>query len=113
MFLVGHDTNIETLAGLLGLHWMLSEQPVDPTFTGGALVFELRRVAKTNRYTVRAYYVSQSLEQMRDSTPLDLQHSPEKAPIFIPGCSRSTPGYDCPLDRFVDLVSHVTSKSGH
>jgi 4-phytase/acid phosphatase len=119
MFLVGHDTNIETLAGLLDMHWMLSEQPADPTFTGGALVFELRRVAKTSQYTVRVYYVSQSLEQMRHGTPLDLQHSPEKAPVFIPGCSRSTPGYDCPLDRFVDVVSHAApishaaSKSGN
>jgi 4-phytase / acid phosphatase len=113
MFLVGHDTNIETLSGLLDLHWMLSEQPVDPTFTGGALVFELRHAAKTNQYTVRAYYVSQSLEQMRHSTPLDLQHSPEKAPVFIPGCSGSAPGYDCPLDRFVNLVSRAASKSDH
>ena len=113
MFLVGHDTNIETLAGLLDMHWMLSEQPVDPTFTGGALVFELRRAAMTNEYTVRAFYVSQSLEQMRQSTPLDLQHSPEKAAVFIPGCSQSTPGYDCPLDRFVSLVSRVTSTSTH
>jgi 4-phytase/acid phosphatase len=112
MFLVGHDTNIETLAGLLDMHWMLSEQPVDPTFTGGALVFELRRVANTGRYNVRAYYVSQSLEQMRNSTPLDLQRPPETAPIFIPGCSQATPGYDCPLDRFEQLVSRATSRSG-
>ncbi|GLQ49976.1 histidine-type phosphatase [Dyella flava] len=110
IFLVGHDTNIETLGGLLDLHWMLSEQPVDPTFTGGALVFELRRIAKTGQYVVRAYYVSQSLEQMRHSMPLDLQHSPEQAPIFIPGCSQSTPGYDCPLERFSQLIEHVTSR---
>jgi 4-phytase/acid phosphatase len=113
MFLVGHDTNIETLAGLLDLHWMLAEQPVDPTFTGGALVFELRRVASTGQYNVRAYYVSQSLEQMRSNTPLDLQHSPERAPIFIPGCSQSTPGYDCPLERFGKLVSRATAQSSN
>jgi 4-phytase / acid phosphatase len=112
LFLVGHDTNIETLAGLLDMHWMLPEQPADPTFTGGALVFELRRVANSGQYNVRAYYVSQSLEQMRHSTALDLQHPPEKAAVFIPGCSQSTVGYDCPLDRFVSLVSEANSKSG-
>jgi 4-phytase / acid phosphatase len=112
MFLVGHDTNIETLAGLLDMHWMLSEQPVDPTFTGGALVFELRHAAGTGQYHVRAYYVSQSMEQMRDSIPLNSQHPPEQAPIFIPGCSQSTPGYDCPLDRFGKLISQATSQDG-
>jgi 4-phytase / acid phosphatase len=112
MFLVGHDTNIETLAGLLDMHWMLSEQPVDPTFTGGALVFELRRATGTGQYNVRAYYVSQSMEQMRDSIRLDLRHPPERAPIFIPGCSQSTPGYDCPLDRFNALISQSTPQTG-
>jgi 4-phytase / acid phosphatase len=112
MFLVGHDTNIEALAGLLDMHWMLPEQPVDPTFTGGALVFELRHVTGTGQYHVRAYYVSQSMMQMRDSVALDLRHPPEEAPIFIPGCSASTPGYDCPLDRFSELISQATSRSG-
>jgi 4-phytase / acid phosphatase len=112
LFLVGHDTNIETLGGLLDMHWMLAEQPADPTFTGGALVFELWRAPQGKQFSVRAYYVSQSLEQMRNSTPLDLAHAPEKAPIFIPGCSTSTPGFDCPLDRFVKLVGDATSRHG-
>jgi len=111
VFLVGHDTNIETLAGLLNLHWMLSEQPADPTSTGGALVFELRQAKGAGRYNVRAYYVSQSMEQMRQSTPLDLQHPPEMAPIFIPGCSQATPGFDCPLDQYARLVKQAADAS--
>ena len=104
VFLVGHDTNIETLAGLLNLHWMLSEQPADPASTGGALVFELRQQKKAGHYNVRAYYVSQSMEPMRESSILDLSHPPELAPIYIPGCSRATSDDDCPLDRFAKLV---------
>lgn len=103
MFLLGHDTNIETLAGLLDLHWLLPEQPVDPVPVGGALVFELRQ-SRDGEGEVRAYYVSQSMAQMRNRTELDTAHPPLLAPIFIPGCSTSAPGYDCPLSRFAATV---------
>lgn len=109
VFLVGHDTNIETLAGLLNLHWMLPEQPADPTFTGGALVFELRSTKAPGHYVVHAYYVSQSMEQMRNSAALDMAHPPQIAPIFIPGCSEATPSYACPLDRLASLVRQASS----
>lgn len=108
VFLVGHDTNIETLAGLLDLHWLLAEQPADPTSTGGALVFELRHYAKSGQYKVRAYYVSQSMEQMRHGDALDLNHPPVMAPIYIPGCSTSSATFDCPLDQFAALVKRTT-----
>jgi 4-phytase / acid phosphatase len=104
IFLVGHDTNIETLAGLLDLHWLLDEPPADPTSTGGALVFELRQSAQSGAFTVRAYYVSQSMEQMRNGTPLDLDHPPIVAPIAIPGCSDVGVAHDCRLDRFARLI---------
>ncbi|QRN53645.1 histidine-type phosphatase [Dyella caseinilytica] len=104
VFLVGHDTNIETLAGMLDLHWLLPEQPADPTSPGGALVFELRHRKQSGQYVVRAYYVAQSMDQMRNTTTLDRAHPPSMAPIFIPGCSDASAGYDCPLDRLSDLV---------
>jgi 4-phytase/acid phosphatase len=109
VFLLGHDTNVETLAGLLDLHWLLPEQPADPASAGGALVFELRQHGGGDRYDVRAYYVSQSMEQLRNGTELDAAHPPVIAPIFIPGCSSSAPGYDCPLERFATLVAQATS----
>jgi 4-phytase / acid phosphatase len=108
VFLVGHDTNIETLAGLLDLHWLLAEQPADPTFTGGALVFELRRDRQSGQYTVGAYYVSQSMEQMRNSIALDLSQPPVTAPIFIPGCSHADASDECQLNDFAKLVEQKT-----
>lgn len=107
VFLLGHDTNIETLAGLLNLHWLLPEQPADPTSVGGALVFELRQPHGSDRYDVRAYYVSQSMEQLRNSTGLDTAHPPLIAPIYIPGCSTSAPGYDCPLGGFAATITQA------
>lgn len=104
-FLVGHDTNISTLAGMLGLHWMLAEQPTDPTSTGGALVFELRRGTASADARVRVYYVSQSMEQMRASTALTLGSPPQTAPIFVPRCSQATASYDCDLGRLAELIT--------
>jgi 4-phytase/acid phosphatase len=109
VFLLGHDTNIETLAALLDLHWLLPEQPAGPASVGGALVFELRQHGGDDRYDVRAYYVSQSMEQLRNGIELDAAHPPEIAPVFIPGCSRSEPGYDCPLGRFATMVTQALS----
>ena len=107
VFLLGHDTNIETLAGLLDLHWLLPEQPADPTSVGGALVFELRQRHGSDRYDVRAYYVSQSMEQLRNGTELDTTHPPLIAPIYIPGCGTSAPGYDCPLGGFAARIKQA------
>ena len=107
VFLLGHDTNIETLAGLLDLHWLLPEPPADPASVGGALVFELRRHGSSDRYDVRAYYVSQSMDQLRNGMELDAAHPPQIAPIFIPGCSTSAPGYDCPLGRFATTITQA------
>ncbi|GLQ97845.1 hypothetical protein GCM10007863_22650 [Dyella mobilis] len=113
VFLVGHDTNIETLAGLLNLHWLLDEPSADPTSTGDALVFELYGDAQNSQFMVRAYYVSQSMMQMRNTTPLDLDHPPAMAPIAIPGCSDGSDANACPLDRFACIVQRSTAAEEH
>ena len=41
LIVVGHDTNISNIAGLLGISWLLDGYPPDDTPPGGALVFEL------------------------------------------------------------------------
>ncbi len=107
VFLVGHDTNITTLAGTLNMHWMIAEQPTDPTSTGGALVFELRRNRTTGANKVRVYYVSQTMEQMRHMTPLSLQNPPQKVPVFVPGCRGTATDFDCTLDEFSEAVNRA------
>jgi len=47
------------------------------------------------------------MEQLRNGIELDAAHSPEIAPIFIPGCSTAAPGYDCPLGRFATMVTQA------
>ncbi|MFI5358131.1 MAG: histidine-type phosphatase, partial [Opitutales bacterium] len=104
---VGHDTNLVNLGGLLGLNWMLPGTQFNPVLPGGALVLELRRRPPDGPWVVRMYYVSQSLEQIRNLSPLSLDNPPAISPIFIPGCSESGPGFDAPLDQFEALLRRV------
>jgi 4-phytase/acid phosphatase len=103
LYLVGHDTNQENVAGALNLTWILDGR-LNDTPPGGALVFEVWQAHASGRYSVRTYFTAQTLTQMRESRPLSLAQPPERAPVFIPGCS----GQDlsCDLSAFLNLVTH-------
>jgi 4-phytase / acid phosphatase len=97
LILVGHDTNIATVAGALGLDWTL-DGLVDGTPPGGALMLELWRSRSGGQFFVRVFYIAQSLEQMRQSQPLTDANPPGMAPIFVPGCSG--PDLSCTWESF-------------
>ena len=107
VMLVGHDSNIVNLGGLLNMNWWLPGSQRNPVTLGGAMVFELRQRRADHQFVVRAYYVTQSLDQTRNLEPLTLDHPPGCAPIFIPGCSEKVPGYDAPLDRFEAVLNQA------
>ncbi|MGH7997775.1 MAG: histidine-type phosphatase [Opitutaceae bacterium] len=95
---LGHDSNLINLGGLLGLSWIIPGSAQDPVLPGGALVFELRRGA-AGPWRLRVFYLCQSLAEMRRGDDLTLGHPPAIAPIFIPGCSVAAPGYDAPWPK--------------
>jgi 4-phytase/acid phosphatase len=101
LFLVGHDTNQENVAGLLNLTWIIDGRR-DDTPPGGALVFEVWRNRSTESYSVRTYFTAQTLEQMRGSIPLTGSQAPERVPIFIPGCSGND--MSCDVKDFLNLL---------
>lgn len=103
LFLVGHDTNISTLAGALGISWLIDGRR-DDTPPGGALVFEVWSSPNTKGYAVRTYYVSQTMQQMRDMVPLTVNAPPARANIFVPGCSTADKSYSC---RFSGLQQSI------
>jgi len=88
LLLVGHDTNIASIAGALGLSWLVDGRR-DDTPPGGALMFELWKKAGSSEYSVRTFYVAQTLDQMRNRSPLSLASPPERVPVFVPGCGRA------------------------
>jgi 4-phytase/acid phosphatase len=101
LVLVGHDTNLANVAGLLNIDWIADERR-DDTPPGGALIFELWRSRTTGGYLVRTYFTSQTLEQMRSAASLSLENPAERVPLFLPGCSGED--FSCPWLSFVQVI---------
>jgi 4-phytase/acid phosphatase len=95
---VGHDTNLESLAGMLHLRWLLPGYQLNDTPPGSALVFEVYRPTAGTEPFVRVFFTAQSLEAIRLLTP----DPPLRVPVFVPGC----PALDCPLPVF-DRVTNA------
>lgn len=104
LVIAGHDTNISNLSGLLNLSWLLPSYQRDDSPPGGALVFTLWRSA--GRYSIRLQFVSQTMDQMHDATPLSAAHPPAVANLFIPGCSTSADGYPCDWAEFSRAIQN-------
>jgi 4-phytase/acid phosphatase len=106
LFLIGHDTNLTNIAGLLNLTWIVDGRR-DDTPPGGVLIFELWKTRATRSYSVRTYYSAQTLEQMRSASRLTFDNPPQRVPIFLPGCSEqdfscSWPSFLVTLDQAID-----------
>lgn len=91
----GHNTNQIFLSGLLRLSWLLPGYQPDYTPPGGALIFTLWHSPTTGQYSVRLQFVSQTLDQMHNTTPLSLANPPAMTDVFVPGCSTAANGYPC------------------
>ena len=107
--LVGHDTNIATIAGLLDLHWIVDGRR-DDTPPGGALSFELWQSQKTHQYSVRVYYTTQTLEQMRSEALLTPKDPPVRVPVFVPDCGREDSS--CTIEGFEEELKRDLGPKG-
>lgn len=101
LILAGHDTNISHIAGLLNLSWLLPGYQRDDTPPGGSLVFRVWRGQDPKTYTVDVFYIAQTLDQLRNVSPLDRNSPPAIAPVFVPGCK----SIDCDWETFHRVVS--------
>ena len=96
--LVGHDTNIADLGGLLDLHWKVPSYPRDDPPPGGALGFEVLADASGKQF-VRAFYRSQTMDQVRELQPLTAANAPSYEYLPVPGCASL-----CPMAEFDGMV---------
>ena len=108
--LVGHDTNLANIGGMLGLHWSLPSYLANQTPPAGALHFELLRDRRTSVYSVRVRYVAQTLDQMRRLTPLDESNPPEQTTAKIDGCELNDTG-GCRWSTFARLANHAIDRA--
>ena len=105
--LIASDVNVTGLAALFNLDWTLPGYQENLCSPGGALVFQLRQSQSTKDYIVRASYIAQGLDQLRNKTALTLSTPPEIAPLFIPGCSINNATFDCPLTNLMTLANQA------
>jgi 4-phytase/acid phosphatase len=96
--LVGHDTNIADLGGMLDLHWQVPSYPADDPPPGGAIGFEVLADPSGAQF-VRAFYRSQTMDQVRELQKLDAGNPASYQYIPIPGCAER-----CPLADFEKIV---------
>jgi 4-phytase/acid phosphatase len=108
LYLSAHDANLTWLGGLLRIDWIVSDETINATPPGSALVFELVHNTHTNADTIRAFFIAQTLDQIRNLTSLTGAEKPSIAPIFIPGCSGPAPEYACSVSRFAQMVDEAT-----
>lgn len=101
------DAYVAGLAGLLGLHWQLPGYQPDFCAPAGALVFELRQDGRTGAFLVRVFYTAQSLDQLRNLTPLTLDQPPQTLQLRIPGGSVPGAGFDVKFDTFQTLLTNA------
>ena len=101
--LVGHDTNIAALGGLLDVHFTIADYPQDDPPPGGAMGFELLKDAGGHAF-VRAFYTAQSMDQLRELQPLTAANPPAQVYLSIPGCGVTGDATVCPLETFQKIV---------
>jgi 4-phytase/acid phosphatase len=107
-FLSAHDANLTWLGGLLRIDWLVSDETFNSTPPGSALVFELHHNSQTNADTVQVLFIAQTLDQIRNLTPLTGDEKPSISRIYIPNCSGLAPTYSCTLKDFSTVVANAT-----
>lgn len=101
---ISSDDYVTGVAALLQVHWQLPGYQPDFCAPGGALVFELRQSIVTGEYLVRLFYTAQSLDQLRNLTPLSLRAPPQTIQLLIPGGSRPGASLDVAFKSFQQLL---------
>jgi 4-phytase/acid phosphatase len=107
LILVGHDTNLSNLSGMLGLSWHLPGYQPDDTPPGGALIFSLWQQPDRAQYFVRTQYLAQTLQQMRSATPLTMAAPPAKEDVAVAGCESATGSIGCSWETFAKTLQRA------
>ena len=90
VYISGHDSNLFSVGGLLGLHWTV-EGIADDTPPDSQIVFELWQNPKSKEYIVRLLYRAQTIDQLRSGRALTLANRPAEVSLTPPGCHTGQP----------------------
>jgi 4-phytase/acid phosphatase len=103
--LLGHDTNIVNVAGLLNLGWEIKGYQNNEAPPGSALAFELLREGSNGQRYVRMAFYAQTPDQLRNNTQLTIDNPPGMVAVELPACGAYARERACPLERFVEIAN--------
>ena len=110
VMLLGHDTNIANLGGLLKAHWRLAGYQDNDTPPGGALAFKLYRGKQSRKYFVSVVYYAQSPDQLRQLSRLDATDPLDPAVVQLADCPADPHTGACPWRTFERLASSAIDR---
>lgn len=84
--MVASDNNIAALTSLLGVHFQIDGYGYEDQPPGGAFVLEVLRDPASGERYVRSFYQAQTLEQLRQLTPLSRTQPPVIGRLVIDAC---------------------------
>ncbi|MDI9220733.1 histidine-type phosphatase [Pantoea sp. EA-12] len=96
LLLVAHDTNIAMVRTLIGFNWQLPGYARGNIPPGSSLVFERWRDTQTHARFLRIYFQAQSLEGLRQLTPIDDAHPLLREEWHQGNCHSTSVGELCP-----------------
>ncbi|MEB5973629.1 histidine-type phosphatase [Pantoea dispersa] len=102
LLLVAHDTNIAMLRTLIGFSWQLPGYARGNIPPGSSLVFERWRDNQTQTLLLRVYFQAQSLDALRQLTPIDEQHPLLRQEWHQQNCRQTAVGTLCPYQSVLD-----------
>jgi glucose-1-phosphatase len=106
MLLVGHDANIASLlTALQSKPYELPEQ-YEQTPIGGKVMFQRWHDKGNNRDLMKAEYVYQSTEQLRNGDALTLGNPPKRVTLQLEDCPTDINGF-CSWDKFADVLNRA------
>jgi glucose-1-phosphatase len=104
--LVGHDVNIAALlTALQSKPYELPEQ-YEHTPIGGKVMFQRWHDKSNNQDLMKAEYVYQSAEQLRNGDVLTLGNPPKRVMLQLEGCPTDVNGF-CSWDKFTEVLNQA------
>jgi len=104
LLLVAHDTNIAMLRTLMQFSWQLPGYARGNIPPGGNLVFERWRDTHTHQRWLRIYFQAQSLDALRQLTPVDDRHPLLREEWHQQNCQVTAVGTLCPYQSVMDQL---------
>lgn len=104
LLFVAHDVNIAYLRTLLDFSWTQGDYPRGSVPPAGSLIFQRWQDNSSGKRYLRILFQAQSLDQIRNLTPLSAQQPPLLTELTFNGCKMTPVGTLCPYQATLQRI---------